>query len=92
MNIRQASAWQEVVTGTVTGTVTVVGRASCQAGFTLIGTSGSTEAFCISSTMETPAAWLGAIKLVVLRIQKRVFVRQVSGQRPALTGLRAPII
>ncbi len=36
------------------------GLTSCPAGFTLIGTSGSAEAFCISSNQETIATWLGA--------------------------------
>ncbi|WP_415061505.1 beta strand repeat-containing protein [Bdellovibrio sp.] len=36
------------------------GRTSCPAGFTLIGTSGSTEAFCISSSQETSATWANA--------------------------------
>lgn len=33
------------------------GRTSCPTGFTLIGTSGSTEAFCISSNKEMGASW-----------------------------------
>lgn len=36
------------------------GRTSCPANFTLIGTSGSAEAFCISSSQETSATWLNA--------------------------------
>lgn len=36
------------------------GRTSCPAGFTLIGTSGSAEAFCISTNEEASATWLGA--------------------------------
>lgn len=36
------------------------GRTSCPAGFTLIGTSGSADAFCISSNPETNATWLGS--------------------------------
>lgn len=36
------------------------GRTSCPAGFTLIGTSGSADAFCISSNQETSTTWFGA--------------------------------
>lgn len=36
------------------------GRTSCPAGFTLIGTSGSAEAFCISTNEEASATWLNA--------------------------------
>lgn len=36
------------------------GRTSCPAGFTLIGTSGSAEAFCISTNEEASANWLNA--------------------------------
>ncbi len=36
------------------------GRTSCPAGFTLIGTSGSAEAFCISTNEEANTTWLGA--------------------------------
>lgn len=35
-------------------------RSSCPSGFTLIGTSGTAEAFCISSSQETSASWLTA--------------------------------
>jgi len=38
-----------------------IGRTSCPAGFHLIGTSASLEAFCISSAQETTNTWLGAI-------------------------------
>ncbi|MBX3040643.1 MAG: hypothetical protein KF789_08055 [Bdellovibrionaceae bacterium] len=48
------SGWQEAGGGSGGG------RTSCPAGFTLIGTSGSAEAFCISSNQETSATWLGA--------------------------------
>ncbi len=36
------------------------GRTSCPPGFTLIGTSGSAEAFCISTNEEASATWLNA--------------------------------
>jgi hypothetical protein len=36
------------------------GRTSCPPGFTLIGTSGTAEAFCISTNEETVATWLNA--------------------------------
>lgn len=36
------------------------GRTSCPTGFTLIGTSGSAEAFCISTNEEPSATWLNA--------------------------------
>lgn len=36
------------------------GRTSCPAGFTLIGTSGIAEAFCISTNEETSNTWLAA--------------------------------
>lgn len=38
-----------------------VGRTSCPAGFTLIGTSGDPGAFCISTNEETATNWLGAV-------------------------------
>jgi len=37
------------------------GRTSCPSGFTLIGTSGSAEAFCISTNKETSDTWIGAV-------------------------------
>lgn len=36
------------------------GRTSCPTGFTLIGTVGSADAFCISTSVETATTWLGA--------------------------------
>lgn len=36
------------------------GRTSCPPGFTLIGTSGSADAFCISTNEEASATWLNA--------------------------------
>ncbi|NBW99868.1 hypothetical protein EBR03_09900, partial [bacterium] len=36
-------------------------RTSCPSGFTLIGTSGTAEAFCISTAEETGANWIGAV-------------------------------
>lgn len=49
--LRDDGTWQSVSGG---------GLTSCPAGFTLIGTSGSADAFCISSNPETSANWLGA--------------------------------
>jgi hypothetical protein len=37
------------------------GRTSCPAGFSLVGTSGSMEAYCISTNEETSATWLNAV-------------------------------
>ncbi len=54
MNFRENGAWVEV------GSSGGGGRTSCPAGFTLIGTSGTAEAFCISTDEETAASWLWA--------------------------------
>jgi hypothetical protein len=53
MNFRENGAWVE--SGSSGG-----GRTSCPSGFTLIGTSGSAEAFCISTSEETSTTWLNA--------------------------------
>jgi hypothetical protein len=37
------------------------GRTSCPTGFSLVGTSGSLEAFCISTARETSASWINAV-------------------------------
>jgi hypothetical protein len=39
----------------------VNGRSSCPDNFTLVGTPGSTEAFCISSRREENQTWLDAV-------------------------------
>jgi hypothetical protein len=39
-----------------------MGRTSCPANFSLIGTPGSAEAFCISSKAEPAETWLNAAK------------------------------
>jgi hypothetical protein len=44
----------------LTSPITPTGRISCPEGFTLIGTAGSTEAYCISSKKESAATWLNA--------------------------------
>lgn len=36
------------------------GRVECPTGYTLIGTAGSADAFCISSKKESPETWLDA--------------------------------
>ncbi len=46
-------------TWTAYGTGGSGGRTTCPIGFTLIGTSGSAEAFCISSNQESPSSWEG---------------------------------
>ena len=47
-------------TWTAYGTGGSGGRTTCPVGITLIGTSGSAEAFCISSTQEASGTWLAA--------------------------------
>jgi|GEM_PF-4346986 len=51
----------EFCNGTAWTVVGSSGRTSCPSGFTLIGTSGTSEAFCISTNEETSATWLSAV-------------------------------
>lgn len=37
------------------------GRTSCPAGYTLIGTSGDSNAYCISSAEQASTTWIGAV-------------------------------
>ncbi len=39
----------------------ISGRTNCPTGFSLVGTSGSSEAFCISTNEETPLTWVNAV-------------------------------
>jgi len=55
--VSDGANWSIVGTNSASG---ASGRTSCPGGFTLIGTSGSAEAFCISSSQETSATWLSA--------------------------------
>ncbi len=55
MEFCNGTAW------TAYGAAGATGRTSCPSGFTLIGTSGSAEAFCISTNEETSANWLNAV-------------------------------
>jgi hypothetical protein len=54
MEFCNGTAW------TAYGTGSSSGRTSCPANFTLIGTSGSAEAFCISTNQETSDSWVNA--------------------------------
>jgi hypothetical protein len=56
LNLRENGAWIELSSGGGGGG----GRTSCPAGFTLIGDSGSVEAYCISTNEETAATWENA--------------------------------
>jgi hypothetical protein len=46
---------------TAYGTGGSSGRTSCPSGFSLVGTSGSAEAYCISTNEETSGSWLSAV-------------------------------
>lgn len=55
MEFCNGTAW------TAFGAGTASGRTSCPTGFSLVGTSGSPEAYCISSNEEASANWLTAV-------------------------------
>jgi hypothetical protein len=55
MEFCDGTAW------TVFGTGGSSGRTSCPAGFSLVGTSGSSDAFCISTNEESVATWSQAV-------------------------------
>lgn len=70
------------------------GRTSCPAGFTLIGTSGSEEAFCISTNEEPTATWLVATTACYNKTPTKARLCSssewamacVSGLPPGMTG------
>jgi hypothetical protein len=45
---------------TVFSAVSAWAQTECRAGFTLVGTPGTAESFCISSKRESPETWLNA--------------------------------
>jgi hypothetical protein len=55
MEFCNGTAW------TAYGAAGASGRTSCPSGFSLVGTSGSSEAYCISTNEETSATWLNAV-------------------------------
>lgn len=74
-------------------TATNVGRTTCPAGFSLIGTSGDPSAFCISTNEETSATWGNAVAGCYAKTPKAQLCSTqewatacVSGVPTAMTG------